>query len=40
LYVGCAGGVDTTATFDFQPVAVEEGDIAYKICLTGCKGGH
>ena len=40
LYVGCAGGVDTTATFDFQPVEVEEGDIAYKISLTGCKGGH
>ena len=40
LYVGCAGGVDTTATFDFQPVEVEEGDIALKISLTGCKGGH
>lgn len=40
LYVGCAGGVDTTATFEFQPVEVEEGDIAYKISLTGCKGGH
>ena len=40
LYVGCAGGVDTTASFDFQPVEVEEGDIALKISLTGCKGGH
>ena len=40
LYVGCAGGVDTTATFDFQPVEVEEGDIALKIKLFGCKGGH
>lgn len=40
LYVGCAGGVDTTATFDYQPVDVEEGDIAYKVSLTGCKGGH
>ncbi|MBQ2540480.1 MAG: aminoacyl-histidine dipeptidase [Paludibacteraceae bacterium] len=40
LYVGCAGGVDTTAVFDFEPVAVEEGDIAVRIAVTGCKGGH
>ena len=40
LYVGCAGGVDTTATFDFQPVPVEEGDIALKVSIKGCKGGH
>mgnify|MGYP002624676337 CR=1 FL=1 len=40
LYVGCAGGVDTTATFDYQPVAVDEDDIAVRIDLKGCKGGH
>ena len=40
LYVGCAGGVDIEANFDFEPVEVEEGDIALKISLTGCKGGH
>ncbi|MCQ2345647.1 MAG: aminoacyl-histidine dipeptidase [Paludibacteraceae bacterium] len=40
LYIGCAGGVDTTATFDFTPVPVEEGDIAFRIALGGCKGGH
>ena len=40
LYVGCAGGVDTEATFDFAPVEVEEGDIALRIDLKGCKGGH
>ena len=40
LYVGCAGGVDTTATFDYEPAATEEGDIALKISLKGCKGGH
>ena len=38
--IGCAGGVDTTATFDFEPVEVEEGDIALRIVLKGCKGGH
>lgn len=40
LYIGCAGGVDTTATFDFEPVPVEEGDIAMEIKVFGCKGGH
>lgn len=40
LYVGCAGGVDTTVTFGFVPQPVEEGDIAVKIALTGLKGGH
>ena len=40
LYIGCAGGVDTTARFDFAPVAVEEGDIALKVTLKGLKGGH
>ena len=40
LYVGCAGGVDTTATFDYQPVEVDEDDIALRIDLKGCKGGH
>ena len=40
LYVGCAGGVDTTAKFQYTPVPVEEGDVAIKISLTGCKGGH
>ena len=40
LYVGCAGGIDTTATFDYQPVETEEGDIALKLTLKGCKGGH
>lgn len=40
IYFGCAGGVDSTATFDFEPVSVEEGDIAIMISLTGLKGGH
>ncbi len=40
LYIGCAGGVDTTATFDFEPVDTEEGDIALRVAIRGCKGGH
>ena len=40
LYVGCAGGVDGTATFQFEPVETEAGDIALRVSLRGCKGGH
>ena len=40
LYVGCAGGVDGNITFRYQEVAVEEGDVALKVSLTGLKGGH
>ena len=39
LYVGCAGGVDTTAKFAYTPVEVEEGDVAVKVSVTGCNGG-
>ena len=40
LCVGCAGGVDTSAVFHYAPVPVEEGDIAVRIDLIGCLGGH
>ncbi len=40
LYVGCAGGVDTTAKFEYQEVETEKGDIALRVEVKGCKGGH
>jgi len=41
LFVGCAGGVNVTAEFEYQKnVPVPEGDIALKLSLTGLKGGH
>ena len=40
LYVGCAGGVDTTATFRYDTVETEKGDIALRVEVKGCKGGH
>lgn len=40
LYVGCAGGVDTTVTFSYFPAPVPAGDVALKLTLTGLKGGH
>jgi len=41
LFVGCAGGVNLTAEFEYENnVPVPEGDIAVKLNLTGLKGGH
>lgn len=40
LYVGCAGGIDVESTFAYQPVETEEGDIALRVEIKGCKGGH
>ena len=40
LYIGCAGGVDTTATFHYTQVPVPEGDVALKLSLKGLHGGH
>ena len=40
LYVGCAGGIDGEATFAYEPVDTEKGDIALRVELKGCKGGH
>jgi dipeptidase D len=40
LYIGCAGGVNTTATFTFKKEAVPAGYKAYDINLIGLKGGH
>ena len=40
LYVGCAGGLDANVTFRYSEVEVPEGDVAFKLSLTGLKGGH
>lgn len=40
LYVGCAGGVDTNAVFEYFMQPVEEGDVALKVVIKGLKGGH
>lgn len=40
LYVGCAGGLDANITFRYSEVEIPENDVAYKISLTGLKGGH
>ena len=40
LYIGCAGGANTTATFTFQPNAVPDDYVVIQISLTGLRGGH
>lgn len=41
LFVGCAGGVDVSASLQYRDeVAVPEGDVAIKLSVTGLKGGH
>jgi len=41
VFIGCAGGIDTTARFSYeeQP-APKEGITALKVSLTGATGGH
>ena len=40
IFIGCAGGRDTVATFDLETDPVKEGYFAYKVSITGLKGGH
>lgn len=41
LFVGCAGGVNMTASFQYKAdLEIPEGDKAISISLTGLKGGH
>lgn len=38
--MGCAGGVDVTATRSYSEEATPENTIAYEISVTGLNGGH
>lgn len=40
LCIGCAGGMNTSAIFTFTPETVPAGSKAFKVNLTGLKGGH
>lgn len=40
LYIGCAGGVNTNTTFEYENVEVPANMAPYKISVTGLKGGH
>jgi len=40
LYVGCAGGTNANAKFNFTSEPVPAGMNGYKLSITGLKGGH
>lgn len=40
LYIGCAGGVDSVAEFDYTEVEIPSGYFACRITVKGLKGGH
>ncbi|MDR3252829.1 MAG: aminoacyl-histidine dipeptidase [Tannerella sp.] len=40
IFVGCAGGKGTAATFDFSPVAAPDALQYFQIKVTGLNGGH
>jgi dipeptidase D len=40
LYIGCAGGINTNALFSYKEVPVPGNMVAYKLFVSGLKGGH
>ena len=40
LYIGCAGGMNTSGTIRYKEVQTPKGMKAYKLSVTGLKGGH
>ncbi|TAJ14056.1 aminoacyl-histidine dipeptidase [Marinilabiliaceae bacterium JC017] len=40
LYVGCAGGSNANIKFTYEEESVPAGSVAFKLSLTGLKGGH
>lgn len=40
IFVGCAGGVDTTAVFKYTNVPVKPGYVALKVSIADAIGGH
>ena len=40
LYVGCAGGIDFSASFQYKEEAVPAGMVAFRLAIKGLKGGH
>jgi dipeptidase D len=40
IFIGCAGGIDTLATFTYQKEELPQDSVALKISVTGLLGGH
>ncbi|MEE4257895.1 MAG: aminoacyl-histidine dipeptidase [Bacteroidales bacterium] len=40
IFIGCAGGKDTVAEMPYKKEPIPAGYVAYKVSVTGLKGGH
>ncbi|MBE0655725.1 MAG: aminoacyl-histidine dipeptidase, partial [Bacteroidales bacterium] len=40
LYIGCAGGMNTSAAIEYKEEKVPSGHIAFRVEVKGLKGGH
>ena len=40
IFIGCAGGIDTVATFTYLKNEVPKDSVAFKIMVSGLLGGH
>ena len=40
IFIGCAGGIDTVATFSYEKEPVPENSVALKLSVAGLLGGH
>lgn len=40
IFIGCAGGVDTLAYFDYQNESTPEDSVAFQLTISGLLGGH
>ncbi len=40
IFIGCAGGVDTVATFSYVHEATPDGHAYFRVGISGLKGGH
>lgn len=40
IFIGCAGGIDTVATFRYTKEQTPFGSVAFRIKVTGLTGGH
>lgn len=40
IFVGCAGGLDTTARFTYSEKSAKAGNMLFSVRVSGCMGGH
>lgn len=40
IFIGCAGGIDSVATFSYESEPIPDEHIAYKLTVKGLTGGH